>query len=162
MASLCLYFARFGGATALTYALRNPERVCRVLCLDCWLFPLADHDMKRTLPRLGDECRVLFVDMESADMENSRRKRGKLDSNMLDVVTVPGAVHNNSSDFPIFFPKFVAVRGGMTPPDSNPEELLRAQNVAACAFIDGKWTKLKDEMCRSPGNSLHGLRYPVS
>lgn len=149
----------FGAGTAFTFGLRNPDTVRRVLCLDAWLYSLKESDLCRKLPRDGEECRILFVDMDSADMRVSREIRKRLDTDMFESVTVLGGMHNNSSDFPIFVPKFLAVPGKMTSPNSNPEDLLKAQNIAACAFLNGNWNEVKQEISRSPGGELHGLSF---
>lgn len=140
----------FGGCTALAYGFekRDDPSLKRILCLDAWLFSLEEELVQATSSAGGlrDDMPVLFVDMEFSNMKESIVRRKKLSSGKIDAVTVLGAVHNDSSDFPTFVPRVIASRAGMTRPDSDTDALLGAQAEACCAFLEGKWTDLRAKL----------------
>jgi hypothetical protein len=102
-------------------------------------------------------CEVLFVDMELSAMEDSRQRRKQFASGTTDFVTVIGAMHNNSSDFPAIVPNPVALLYQMTARSSDPDAILAAQCEASSAFLDGQWPKLKEEVAAEPQGRLRGL-----
>ena len=132
----------FGAATALLFGAE--VNAARVVCLDAWLYPVAD------LPavQLGAvDC--LFVDMGQG-MKQSVVKRRELarpgGGGVVDAVAIQGGLHNNSSDFPARLPFWIAVAAGMTLRGSDPAAILEMQSVVVEEFLGGleRWRRFRE------------------
>ena len=143
----------FGACTVLS--MFKELEASKMVCLDPWLFPLADPE---TLD-FGD-CDTLFVDMAESKLKPSREKREVLPRTtgdaIVDAVGVKGGRHNNSSDFPMRIPKFLAVAGGMTERGSDPEKLLDVQANVVSEFFGGSWGPYRERVAKGevPGVQL--------
>jgi platelet-activating factor acetylhydrolase len=151
----------FGGGTALAYGMRRPSLPQRIICLDAWLFSLRKEDLVLQNSGLREGCPILFVDMELSKMTQSIVARQAMKA-PFDVVSVLGAYHNNSSDFPVTIPMAIATRAMMTAKGSDPDALLATQNEAVAAFLTGKWPVLKDELSKAPAVRGMKISLPVS
>jgi Platelet-activating factor acetylhydrolase, isoform II len=157
-----VYDVRFGGGSALEYGLRHSsDDHCpkRILCLDSWLFSLHAESIERTslAGGLPKTCEVLFIDMELSIMEDSRCRREQFASGTTDFVTVVGAFHNNSSDFPAIVPRPLSLVQLLAPRGSDPDAVLAAQGEASAAFLNGTWPELKEEIASAPNSQLRRL-----
>lgn len=124
----------FGAATVLQFA--NHVSSTHILLLDPWLLPLQKEGVAAC--RVGD-ARVLVIHQELSKMTQSRSLLTNLppckpDALML-AVEIMGGRHNNSSDFPLRMPRWVAISSGMTSRGSDPLHLLQVQNRAVAAFL---------------------------
>lgn len=135
----------FGGGTALAFAFAAKRgdfnaRVSHVICLDPWLTPLG-----LLLIESGDvgNARVLFVDQELTGATTSTRWRKSLKrpsgTGSYRSIRVLGGSHNNSTDFVTQLPMFIAVRAGLTAPESDPELLMETHNNAVISFLGPQW-----------------------
>jgi hypothetical protein len=153
---------RFGGGSALEYGLRHAsDNHCpkRILCLDSWLFSLKTESIERSCLEGGlpKACEVLFVDMELSRMEDCRRRRKQFASGTTDFVTVVGAFHNNSSDFPAIVPRPLLLFNLLSARGSDPDAILAAQCEASAAFLSDTWPELREEIAAAPNSQLRRL-----
>ena len=135
----------FGACTVLN--MYKELGASKMVCLDPWLFPLEDTERLD----FGD-CDTLFVDMTEARLQESREQRKLLPrasgDAVVDAVGITGGRHNNSTDFPIRMPKFLAAPGGQTQPGSNPKRLLDAQTEIVREFFGNSWGTYSERVAR--------------
>lgn len=137
--SLVVVGHSFGAATVISYAAAHPGRAAKVVCLDAWLQPLGEEFMRGV--DLVDSD-VLFVDQALSGMKDSMALRERMPrpsgDGKADAVKVLNGMHNNSSDFPLRVPRYIALAARMTAPGSDPLALLQAQNRAVGGFLKGR------------------------
>ncbi|KAI0563807.1 Platelet-activating factor acetylhydrolase isoform 2 [Gracilaria domingensis] len=134
----------FGGATALAFA--RSTKVNSVICLDAWM-----RSLTREVTDIDvGHAKLLFVDQGLSNMRDSISARERLPrmsgGGTCDAVVIEGASHNNSSDFALRLPRWVALASGMTKRDSDPLQLLERQALVVKEFLNGDWRAFRERV----------------
>lgn len=150
----------FGAATAIMYSSRMETPPMALICMDAWLLPLKGRLGESPIPK---GTNVVFIDMADSKMTGSLElrkhicKQGKHDdATILDAIAVVDGLHNNSSDFPLRIPHWLATLTKTTKPNTDPLTLLKAQSNAAYHFLHGpkSWAAFSNRVRNNREDSL--------
>lgn len=149
----------FGAATALMYATRMATPPIALICMDPWMLPLEGRVHEFPIPK---GTHAVFIDMDDPAMAENMPvrkhvcKQDKNDGAILDAITVVDGLHNDSSDFPLRIPHWIAAATNLTRYSSDPLRLLKAQNNAAYHFLRGmkSWTAFTERVQNGQEDSL--------